>query len=413
MTLNTGLRLICLLGISLWTTITLAQDMSSWSDKTVCRLAEQKGTTEYIDEAKRRKLGCASVSFNLQPVILETTAKSRSVPRSIDYRPFQPHRYIAYNNQIKLSWLGYSMKALDGESSTASWSALSTFYDKYGIQSQNMDLNTNHDLLNDIFAKKIQLKSQWMIADSFEELAIKKYNSEGISRAAIRRKNAGLTKINGDPALFLNSMPGEIDHGTNEKYIKDRIELSVNLDNDLNGKTIWYGYKVRFPEGKKDINAEAITISQMKQMHFNRGQKKQSCNGPHGLFWRMNIEQGNRMSMWSNLEQSKSHKKWLYNVLSDEKWSTFKVGIHYNTQDHGWIRAYHNGERVFGYDGRTILNRNINCSPNSPWENRQRIGVYRGSEQGRNIEKHKLGDTLVFDNYILHWDESAVDDFIN
>lgn len=36
----------------------MAMDMSSWSDKTVCRLAKQSGKAEYIQEATARKLAC-------------------------------------------------------------------------------------------------------------------------------------------------------------------------------------------------------------------------------------------------------------------------------------------------------------------------------------------------------------------
>lgn len=46
--------LLCLSGFA------FAQDLSGWSDKTVCRLVEQQGSQEYIDEAKSRGLGCAS-----------------------------------------------------------------------------------------------------------------------------------------------------------------------------------------------------------------------------------------------------------------------------------------------------------------------------------------------------------------
>ena len=317
-----------------------------------------------------------------------------------------------YDNQLKLSWLGYYTQALDGIAGPGSRSSLSAFYNDLNKKNQNIDLSIKHDLLDQEFAKKV-LKGKWMISDNFDKLSIRKYNPEGITRATIRRKNARLVEISGDPALLLHSMPGEIDDGTNSKYIKDRIELSVNLDNDLTGKTIWYGFKVRYPEGKSDINAESITISQMKQMHFYRGNKKQNCNGEHGLFWRMNLERGNKMSMWSNLETSKSHKRWLNSVLSDDGWTTFKVGVHYSTGKHGWIKAYKNGKSIFSYTGRTVLNRNINCKPNSPRENRQRIGVYRGSLQGNNLAKHNLGDAIIFDDFILHWDETTVDRFIN
>lgn len=37
-----------------------AQDMSGWSDKTICRLVEQQGKAQYIDEAEFRGLSCIS-----------------------------------------------------------------------------------------------------------------------------------------------------------------------------------------------------------------------------------------------------------------------------------------------------------------------------------------------------------------
>lgn len=59
MMLNTGFRLIYLLGIVLMTTMVSAQDMSGWSDKTVCRLLEQHGKDEFVNEADSRGLNCA------------------------------------------------------------------------------------------------------------------------------------------------------------------------------------------------------------------------------------------------------------------------------------------------------------------------------------------------------------------
>ena len=48
-----------LVGTSLlFSSITMAADMSGWSDKTVCRLVEQHSKAEYIDEAKSRGLSC-------------------------------------------------------------------------------------------------------------------------------------------------------------------------------------------------------------------------------------------------------------------------------------------------------------------------------------------------------------------
>jgi hypothetical protein len=46
------------LGLVLMSGLAFAQGLSGWSDKTVCRLVEQQGKQEYIDEAKNRSLSC-------------------------------------------------------------------------------------------------------------------------------------------------------------------------------------------------------------------------------------------------------------------------------------------------------------------------------------------------------------------
>ena len=56
--LNFFIRLICLLTASLITTPALSQDISGWSDKTVCRLVETNGGAAYVKEANSRGLDC-------------------------------------------------------------------------------------------------------------------------------------------------------------------------------------------------------------------------------------------------------------------------------------------------------------------------------------------------------------------
>ena len=71
-------------------------DLSGWSDKTVCRLVKQKGTAEYIDEAKIRNLDCVSEIIDIQSVASEDEKERiSSVARSIPYTHFQPHEDIA------------------------------------------------------------------------------------------------------------------------------------------------------------------------------------------------------------------------------------------------------------------------------------------------------------------------------
>jgi hypothetical protein len=40
------------IGLVLMSGLAFAEGLSGWSDKTVCRLVEQQGKQEYIDEAK-------------------------------------------------------------------------------------------------------------------------------------------------------------------------------------------------------------------------------------------------------------------------------------------------------------------------------------------------------------------------
>ena len=56
--LNLYIKVICLLCASLMATHALSQDMSGWSDKTVCRLVESNGGAEYLEEAASRGVNC-------------------------------------------------------------------------------------------------------------------------------------------------------------------------------------------------------------------------------------------------------------------------------------------------------------------------------------------------------------------
>jgi hypothetical protein len=57
--MNSCIRIVCVLISSLIATHALSQDMSGWSDKTVCRLAQaQQDSVEYQFEMKQRGLNC-------------------------------------------------------------------------------------------------------------------------------------------------------------------------------------------------------------------------------------------------------------------------------------------------------------------------------------------------------------------
>jgi len=57
------IRVVCLLTASLMATHVLSQDLSGWSDKTVCRLASsQQDDPQYLQEAKKRGISCGSAA---------------------------------------------------------------------------------------------------------------------------------------------------------------------------------------------------------------------------------------------------------------------------------------------------------------------------------------------------------------
>jgi hypothetical protein len=58
--LNFLCRMACLLSVTLMAQPVLSQDMSSWSDKTICRLAaNQPDEALYLQEVITRVLDCA------------------------------------------------------------------------------------------------------------------------------------------------------------------------------------------------------------------------------------------------------------------------------------------------------------------------------------------------------------------
>ena len=58
--MNTGLRVVGCICVSLITTQVVAADMSGWSDKTVCRIVKSGGNSDVNDEAILRDLECAA-----------------------------------------------------------------------------------------------------------------------------------------------------------------------------------------------------------------------------------------------------------------------------------------------------------------------------------------------------------------
>jgi len=78
-------RIACLLAASLMATHALSQDLSGWSDKTVCRLAiSQQDDPQYLQEAKNRGLNCGGEVNQTQAT---STSNSSSSQAAINHTP--------------------------------------------------------------------------------------------------------------------------------------------------------------------------------------------------------------------------------------------------------------------------------------------------------------------------------------
>ena len=72
-------RAICLLTLALITPHAMSQDISGWSDKTVCRLVKSNGGADYLEEAASRGLDCeVSVKASKTKAAISKSSKSKS-----------------------------------------------------------------------------------------------------------------------------------------------------------------------------------------------------------------------------------------------------------------------------------------------------------------------------------------------
>ena len=120
--MNFYFRIVCALIASVMATHALSQDLSGWSDKTVCRLASsQQGAPQYLQEAKNRGLSCGSGVAKPQS---STTANNSSAMFSQDFENGN-QRDIQVDDNTKNKW--HIKQDKDGNSiycneSTNDWS---------------------------------------------------------------------------------------------------------------------------------------------------------------------------------------------------------------------------------------------------------------------------------------------------
>ena len=112
--MHTGLRYLICLCLPLMASQAFAQDMSGWSDKTVCRLIKSGGGQEHLDEAKSRGIDCEL------PLVKGTTSKNTTKTKNktaIDSNATTDGRWrgIVVCDRDKEQWGGGEYKLGNGK----------------------------------------------------------------------------------------------------------------------------------------------------------------------------------------------------------------------------------------------------------------------------------------------------------
>ena len=271
--------------------------------------------------------------------------------------------------------------------------------------------------LEDILSlkKKFYRPIPWIFHDKFESIMWSRY---GESHAPRNLGRIGHIKIekekNGNSYVSLTSKIGQLSkfNKGDDRYIKDRVELETPKrfrKFNLNNRILWYGFKIKSPSANFNPNAHSITFTQYKQIQKN-AQKKDCAE----LFWRMNTGYDGRTKIAVTNEKNEKIKKYIPNFITNS-WTKVKVGIYFTESDKGWLRAYINGQLVYSYKGRTVMNRFRSCRPQS-FKNHLRIGVYRGSDtkklNGKKINEDQ-SDTLHFDDFVVTDSSAKVDQVLS
>lgn len=255
------------------------------------------------------------------------------------------------------------------------------------------------------------LPKHWLFAVDFSDpKQLKQFDLERFQSCNLRQCKDGftpseiITEENGNKFLSISARHGQLGNlGKGNSY---RNELGTRPDyNDfhLNGLTHWYGFRVKKPSQNEGASFDN-TFTQIKQVtKIKKGKEKQNCS--KGVVFHMN--EGGFAFNGDGLNYPK--QKFIPNI-TQEKWSTYKIGIKYSYNNDGWIRLYRNNEIVWEDYGQNLITRfydECNSDDIDLVSNHLRIGVYAKSTNLNAV------NTLHFDDFVSSHKESDLDEFLS
>jgi hypothetical protein len=144
------IRIIFVLTASLMATPVLSQNISGWSDKTVCRLASsQQDDPQYLQEAKNRGLNCGGGSAAV--VVSGNKTESSIIGQSI-YKTITKGDADIYQAQMLLNRFRYDVGSPNGRWTSVTRSAIREFYQELG---QRFNGKWSSEILSDLKDRRL------------------------------------------------------------------------------------------------------------------------------------------------------------------------------------------------------------------------------------------------------------------
>ncbi len=392
-----------------------AQDMSEWSDKTICRLAQaQKENLIFIEEAKLRSLPCVEMSVEK----LSTTQVKKL--------------------QYDLAVMGFDVGSFDGKLSEKITSALETVLFDLDIKKES-SLNLKLQRINQ---EARTIENRFPMGSYFDDFSKKrianKYEITTGKRHPAGRKPYSLVNISGNQAVRIDAIGNfnvQDECSSNEECAQDESQRTDKFELRYVKKfrsrnPIWYGFKVMASidfDYEKMWSNHHITFTQVK--FRNPGGKVL------GLLWSPNNLMtigGSKTGNWDVLgrDYHTSRSPWLesiytrlgdasrtakgrhselmsqstYNIeppFNSNSWTFYKIGISLEGNN-PWVKVYQNNELIYQYDGA------IYEITNEYYETVIGFGLYRTYNPFEKLPKQ----ALIFDDFVVTGSEFVVDGYL-
>lgn len=257
-----------------------------------------------------------------------------------------------------------------------------------------------------------KLPYSWRFAVNFDTNSdIKKFDIKRLQNCAFKACSDGfipakiLSETNGNKFLALSAKHGQLAHlGDGNSY---RNELGTRMRDynefDLEGLTLWYGFRVKKPSAEKANASSDNTFTQIKQVtKIRKGNKKENCS--KGVVFHMNED-----GCVFNGDGVDYPTKICPGNLVTSDWTTYKIGIKFSYEADGWIKVYRNEALMWEDRGRNLITKffpNCNSADIDLVGNHLRIGVYAKSKNPNAL------NTLHFDDFVSGSNESEVNKFL-